>query len=179
MCELETPAIVKARCAIGEFVVAEALRRREVLGFGWEVSTVGPSSYPDLHQAYLHSNLTKQPLPLNPQLTNDLSGVTKASPAETINPGHAALFWHDTNHVRLGLDFTPKDEDTLALWQLMQLQMAGFRPWGMEYRVMQADTAGQIECGRQLGRYPKDPARFTALTIRGGFAQALELERAS
>ncbi|MDB9846207.1 hypothetical protein OAC41_05525 [Acidimicrobiales bacterium] len=189
----DTPQIITARNNIGHFIIQQAQQRANNLGFGFIPSDQAPETYEGLQQAYLRSTLTRAPLPVTSRARSGRLRTTeqrcerydRASEIgyhyvsrELLGPdiGLSALFWHDTNHVRLGASFSLDHEDELADWQLHQLRHAGLRQDTLEYRIMDADTRGQIACTRALDRAPTDTRQFTQWCLDGGLPMALELE---
>ncbi|MDJ0769416.1 MAG: hypothetical protein QNJ12_11505 [Ilumatobacter sp.] len=194
MCQItEKPEVVRAREQLGRFLIARARDRAHAVGFGFVASDDAPDTYEALQEAYVRSLVTKQPLPLTRAASSGPSRrmervcerYDRASEIgyhyvdrEVLGPdiGLSALFWHDTNHARLGLSFDLDQEASLSRWQLQQLRAAGFSSGSLEYQLMDAETRGQIECTRQIGRAPRDLRTFSMRAIAGGLDHALELE---
>jgi hypothetical protein len=156
-----------ARRNLTSFVTdqAEATARR--LGFGWRGSELAPCSFDELQREYWSSELSGLPLRVSARFCER---TIYGSP----NGNHAMRFWHDTAHVRLGLNFTPDDEMELGCHHLEVLRAHGFAAESLEHRLLHADTIGQTLCNATIGRFPIDQRRFAETALRLGVVGAIE-----
>lgn len=163
-------AISVAAGRLGDFIVDQANRARDRLGFGWRPAELAPSTYSELRQEHRASQLTLLPM-----------RVSSLFCEQTIygSPGtnHAMRFWHDTEHVRLSLKFEADDEMALGVHHLEVLRSAGFGAHSIEHRLLHADTIGQTLCIATLGRFPSNQKRFCDTAVRWGVQAAVERER--
>ena len=163
-------AIDVAARRLGEFIVEQANRARDRLGFGWRPTDIAPSTYSELRREHRASELTCLPLRVSALFCDQ---TIYGSP--TIN--HAMRFWHDTEHVRLSLNFEADDEMTLGVHHLEALRREGFGAHSIEHQLLHADTIGQTLCLAVLRRFPTDQKQFCATAVRWGVQAAVERER--
>jgi len=162
-----------ARRNLTSFVTEQAEATARRLGFGWRGSELAPSSFAELQREHRSSELSGLPLRVSSLFCNQ---TIYNSP----DGNHAMRFWHDTSHVRLGLDFSADDEMELACYHLGVLRaIGGFDASGIEHKLLHADTSGQTLCSVVLGRFPHDQLRFVLTAALGGVNAAIDGEMAS
>jgi hypothetical protein len=157
------------REVLSEFVLEQAHRTAERVGFKWVGTTEAPDRYQPLVSAYQHSKASGEPLPISSENSHS---VIYTSPDVNV----AWRFWHDVHHVELGLSFKSVDELALALWHLGELQQAGFSRGSMPWRLLHADLVGQAHLWALARRYPEDQASFVRSCLSLGFEQGLLAE---
>lgn len=160
--------------ALTEFVTTKAAATATEIGFGWCGTALAPSTYQQLRGAYAECEATGASLPIYDQHCRTAIYATEQ--------GNLAFrFWHDVNHVRRGLSFSPGDELELALWHLSEVKAAGFDEDSVVHRLLATDLFSQIVCSSLVGRFPFDQVAFIRECLEQGLWVALlrELRRLS
>jgi len=156
-----------ARRYLTTFVTEQAEESSRRLGFDWRGSEVAPSNFTDLQREHRSSELSGLPLRVSSRFCDQ-------SIYDSPRGNQAMRFWHDTSHVRLGLNFTPDDEMELGCYHLEALRAEGFAAASLEHRLLHADTIGQTLCKVTIGQFPIDQLRFAQTATRLGIAAAIE-----
>lgn len=158
--------LLDARGKLSDYVRLQAENSALRLGFGWIPQPDAPSTYQQLRGAYRQSQETGEPLPVS---SLHCDTVIYLWPSDNVH----FRFWHDTSHVELGLSFSLEDELELALWHLAQIERAGHDPDSTPYRLLEADTVGQLLLLSLCGRFPLAQSVFVTDCLRQGLHQAL------
>lgn len=147
-----TTGLTIARQRLSRFILehAEAIRRH--LGFGFIETEDAPETYTDLLLAWKRSILNREPLPV---YSGASEGTIYTSPA--VN--WAFRFWHDVIHCQLRADFSEEGEKRTARAQLKTVADR-FGADSLEYRLLEADTIGQVEYFAQHGGFVADQLAF-------------------
>jgi len=156
-----------ARRNLTSFVTEQAEATARRLGFCWRGSELAPDSFDELQREHRASKLSGLPLRVSSHFCDQ---AIYDSPIGN----HAMRFWHDTAHVRLGLNFTPDDEMELACHHLEALRADGFAADSLEHRLLHADTIGQTLCNVTIGHFPIDQLRFAETAMRLDISAAIE-----
>lgn len=163
---------LESREHLTHFVLDRVATLVDELGFGWTPRPDAPDTYPALRRAFAISRETGEPLPV--------SNENSASVIFTNPEGNFAFrFLHDCSHVLHGLSFSLPDEFELAVLHLEDLQSAGFDPDTPEYKLLRADTLGQLIVNAVAKRFPFEQERFGITCLRDGFDRGIldELQR--
>jgi hypothetical protein len=155
-----------ARTTVSAFVVEHADKTRAEVGFDSVAQADAPRTFPDLSRAFAHSVETLEPLPIS----SEHSESVVYADAEV---NFAMRFWHDVQHVRLGLTFELIDELELALWHLGVLEGEGFGPDTLVWKLLHADLVGSVYVMSLSRRFPLDQLRFAQGCVSGGFNQGV------
>lgn len=159
----------RARVELGTFVTYRAHEAAARLGFSYRPDPLAPDTYDDLVDAHRACEAERRPLP-----------VSSLFCQETIYPtaeeNLAFRFWHDTEHVRLGMDFSPPMEFALAFEHLADAEAAGFGPDTLVWALLYADTVGQSVACSVLQRFPTDQPAFVTDCVRLGVVGAVRAE---
>jgi hypothetical protein len=101
-------AISAARQNLSAFVREMAHKTAHEIGFGWDAVADAPSDYGSLREAFDISKASKEALPVSSLYCDNVIYDDDAT-------NHAMRFWHDADHVKLGLNFGLVDELELGL----------------------------------------------------------------
>lgn len=156
----------EAREVLSELILERAAKTEADLGFGWVATPDAPSAYRALLQAFRHSELTGSPLPVSSE--NSGSVVYTSTDVNM-----AMRYWHDVNHVRLGLTFNSVDELALGLWHLAELGRAGWPPESAVGRLLEIDLLGQNYLWAVARRFATDQLQFTRYCFEHGLHQGV------
>lgn len=157
-----TVDLLVARTELSGFVRFKASETEQHVGFGLTAVPDAPSAYQQLRGAYADSKMTGTPLPVYDQFCDTSIYL---EPRDNIR----LRFWHDVHHVLLGLSFNLDDELELATWHCLQLELAGFDPSGLGYRLFRTDLVGQIYLMGIAKRFPYNQRRFVETCLSHGF----------
>lgn len=149
----------KARSNLTRFVLDKASRLSKDLGFSYIDTEQAPNSFEDLQEAYKHSALTHDPLPV-------FSGASDNTIYTSKEGNWAFRFWHDITHVANGLAFTLAEEVECSSIQAEQVSKY-FGTDSLEYRLFVADTIGQsVYAALHGGEFPKDQLSYVKTILR-------------
>lgn len=164
--------VLESREHLTHFVLDRAAFLVDNLGCSWTAQADAPDTYPALRRAFAHSRVTGEPLPVS---NENSDSVIFTNP----DVNYAFRFWHDCSHVLQGLSFSLPDEFELAILHLEDLQNAGFDPDTAEYKLLRADTLGQVIVNAIAKRFPFEQERFGVTCLRDGFERGIldELQR--
>jgi hypothetical protein len=161
--------IEEARAVLTSFAMSTARTCADQLGFGWRASGHAPTRYELLKLEFSFCKLTGAPL----RVSNEhCENTIFLSPLANC----AFRFWHDMTHIRLDRTFEALDEIVVAHEHLRELQIAGFGPHTMEYRLLSADSHGQTYCLRTIGRFPINQLQFDTWCVTDGLEKAVARE---
>lgn len=155
-------ALYIARVTISQFVVEQAEKTQAEVGFEYVVQEDAPQSFPALSRAFADSLETGEPIPIS----SEHSESVVYADAEV---NFAMRFWHDVQHVRLGLTFDLVDELELALWHLGVLEREGFGPDSVAWQLLHADLVGSVYVMSLSRRFPLDQLRFAESCVSSDF----------
>lgn len=161
-----------AELNLSRFIRQQYCMQRVRLGFGVAPSLEAPSTFAELQEEC--SSCLKSGKPLRVSSLNS-EPVIYDSP--TTN--YMFRYWHDTNHVILGLSFEPHDEFALAGYHLETLCGEGFGRETLESDLLLADTWGQAYFQWRTGRYVGNQLRFDTNFVLLGFEEAFNGEVAA
>lgn len=161
--------LLRARVELGAFVTEKAREATDRLGFSYRPDPLAPATYADLVAAHRASEFTHRPLPVSSLFC---TGTVYLSPEENL----AFRFWHDTEHVRLGTDFTSPAEFALAFEHLAEAEAAGLGPTELAWSLLYADTVGQSVACSVLKRFPGNQLEFVLWCLQYGITEAVRLE---
>jgi hypothetical protein len=157
---------ITARERLSDFVVDMANVTKKELGFSWVATPNAPDNYPALIDAYQHSVMTGEPLPVSSLHCDNViySGVFT---------NMEMRFWHDVHHVRLGLSFNGQDELELGLWHSTQMRNAGFAPDSLEVQMLEIDMLGQNYLQAIAKKFPENQKVFVENCLRLGLHEGV------
>lgn len=163
-----------ARINLSRFVLEQAEKTADALGFGWVGTAEAPSTYQQLRGAFEHSKRTGDPLPVSNLFCQD---TIYTEPHVNV----AFRAWHDFHHCILGLSFDLADEWELTLWHLDRLAEAGLGPQTREYELLRLDLLGQVILLGIAQRFPFNQRQFTRTCTELGLDVGIlhELRRVS
>ena len=150
----------QARMHLTHEMIHHAERIKKQLGFGYEESMDAPDTYEKLKAAYAHSCATGFALPVYAGASDDTIYMTREG-------NWAFRFIHDIYHVFLDADFTIEGEYRVAEYHLDKIAKK-FGKGSFEYRILAADTIGQVEYFHSYGEFPLDQKKFVRDMIIGG-----------
>jgi hypothetical protein len=159
-------ALFIARTTLSQFVAEHVEKVRTEVRFDYVVQQDAPRTFPELSRAYTRSAETGEPL----AISSEHSESVVYADAEV---NFAMRFWHDVQHVRLGLTFELIDELELALWHLSVLQVEGFGPDTVVWQLLHADLVGSVYVMSLSRRFPVDQLRFAEGCVSGGLDRAV------
>lgn len=161
--------LLEAADTLSAFIEHAAAKTAEEVGFGYILVPDAPNTFLTLSDAYAHSALTGQPLPISSENSDD---VIYSPPS--VNG--ALRFWHDVNHIHRRLDFGLVDELEVSLWHLGELEQAGHDRGSLVWRLLHADLTGQAYVQAFAHRFPFDQHRFVTGCVTTGFDHGLLTE---
>ena len=163
-------ALRRARRQLSRFVAAQAELTADYFGFGWRASDLAPATFAALQNEFRCCVLTHAPLRVSSHYCDN---VIFSSP--TIN--HANRFWHDMTHIRLGAGFDDDGESRVANAHLNALEAVGWPPSSLVWRLLHADTLGQLACRQQTGDFPRRQREFDVRCAVEGLEAAVAAVR--
>jgi hypothetical protein len=164
--------LAAAKRRLGRFVRDIANETEVELDFTWRAAATAPFTFDALQREFHLARVTGLPFRVR---DSSLSESVYSSPATEL----ASRFWHDTRHVWLGAPFTLEGEFAVASCQLARLQLAGYEPDSVEYRLLEADTLGQAIYYSRCGRFPASARRFALRCLESDLADAVSAEIAA
>lgn len=130
-------ALYQARLNLSKLVEREALHLCKVLNISYEDSLHASEDYQTVKQGFNDAISLKKPV---------LVYRGNSTGCIYLEPYHnwAFRFWHDYLHVKHDLDFNYESELQVARMHLACVA-SHYGLGSLEYRLMQADTIGQVE----------------------------------
>lgn len=126
-----------ARARLSMFVMRQALHIARVTGINYEEAIEAPSTYEEVCEEFTKAKTLGTPV----RVYRDASDNTiYTSPAGN----WAFRFWHDYVHFYWGLDFSTESEKQVGHIQCAAVA-AEFGLGSLEWKLMEADTIGQVE----------------------------------
>lgn len=159
---VSTEDLDAARTRLSAYMLHQADKMAEIVGFGYVPAPDAPSTFPALQEAFAHSVTTGTALPVSNEHTDSVVYVSR-------DANMAFRFVHDCAHIRLKLDFTARDEYELACWHLRRLEVDGFARDSLEWELLRADTLGQVLISAIARRFPDDQHSFGMTCVAEGF----------
>ncbi len=166
---LDERVLATAQIALSTYIFSAASQKAEAVGFGWRATADAPSTFEAVLDAYEHSRMTGERLPV-------FDGASDLTIFLGPQVNHALRFLHDLTHVELKLDFSADSELRVAVEHLTRLRQAGFAVGSLEWHLFHAETVGQIVASCVLGRSPIDQKAFVIDVVTVGLKVAIERE---
>lgn len=157
---------MNARVNLSMFVEDMAHARAHELGFSWVPSAYAPSTYRELKVVYANSEATGAPLPVYSEYC-DLS-IFKSAESNM-----ALRFWHDSLHIKTGLNFSLADEHELALEHLKIMEREGIKPHSLEWEMLRIDLLGQNILRAYCKKFPDSQEAFVRRCLEKGFDEGV------
>lgn len=167
--KIDIEDLTSARAEVSDFVRYQAAAARDRVGFWYSPDPLAPGTFEELLDAFCKSTLSHRPLPVS---SLHCEGTIYDEPEDNIR----FRFWHDTEHVRMGLSFNPADELVVAHQHLSDARDYGMSPSGLAYRLLQADTVANIEASVALGRFPSSGLAFALDCLNEGPEEAIRAQ---
>lgn len=163
-----------AQLDLSQFVLSEAQRTADELGFGWRPAARAPASLSELQAEFKACLATGLPLRV-------LRGFSETTVFGRPATNWAMRFVHDTRHVWLGADFSTESELEVASCHLARAKAEGLAPGTLPYGLLLADTVGQTLYVGRTGRFVVHQLTFALDCLVYDFDSAVtrEMERSA
>lgn len=128
--------LTNARAELSQFVHQMADRTRTRTGIDWYGTSDAPNTWKELKAAWLHSQVTGEPLPI---YNGDCDTVILLRPEDNI----AYRYWHDVTHLERDRSFSNTDELDMSIFHLWEAERHGLERGSLPWRLLHADAVGQ------------------------------------
>ena len=150
------------------FVIRQAEAAACSAGFGYRGSECAPSTFLELQREFRLCSLSGLPM--------RVSALHAESSIFTQKVNLAFRFWHDRTHLTQCAEFDRGGEAVVSQEQLRQLELMGYKPASLVWRLLFCETLGQTECAHLTGAFPTDQRLFTNEFLNLGLPAAIERE---
>lgn len=165
-CSIEELSMMSARINLSQFVLTEARRTANELGFGWRAAVLAPTGLDEATEELRACHVIGSSFRV-------YAGASDDTIYDCPETNYAYRFWHDTRHVWLGADFSADAELAVASCHLAQAKTEGFGLGTIEYQLLYADTVGQTLFMAQCHRFVENQRQFALDVVDLGMDAAI------
>lgn len=169
---VDAPQIQLARINLTEWINYSAGETADELGVTWRGSPCAPSSLLEVIEEFRAGTLTGLPVRIFNRFCDNTIYVT---PEDNV----AYRFVHDSRHVFLQAGFDTEAELLVASCHLARLAHCGYGPETIEYRLLYADTVGQVLFTAKHRSFVANQLRFALRCLDRDVHQAIAEEAAA
>lgn len=163
--------LANARTELSKFVRMMADQTRAQTGVDWYGASDAPNTWKALKAAWLHSQVTGEPLPV---YDGDCDSVIFVRPEDNI----AYRYWHDVTHLKRDRSFSNTDELDMANFHLWEAERHGLERGSLPWRLLHADAVGQVLHWAVLKEFVLNQRVFITNAVLFGVEVALLTEMA-
>ena len=165
----DAPEIGLARINLSEFVTGLADETAAEFGVSWRGSPCAPATLAGITAEFRTAVMTGLPVRVSSLFCNSTIYIR---PEDNV----AFRFVHDSRHYFLQAGFETESELLVASCHLSRLQLAGFGPDSIEFRLLYADTVGQVVFLAETGQFMINQLRFALRCVDGPLQDAIAAE---
>ena len=165
----DAPEIQLARINLTKWINDLAEETADELGVTWRGSPCAPSSLAEVVEEFRAGMLTGLPVRISNRFSDNTIYV---GPEDN----GAFRFVHDSRHYFLRAGFEPESELLVASCHLARLQRAGYSPDSIEYRLLYADTVGQVLFLAETGQFVDNQLRYALRCLTNVLQDAISAE---
>jgi len=153
--------LMDARGRLTDFVIQRAADTAKRVGFGYAACPIAPATYANLREEFRRASHLGEPFPV-------YSGASSKTIYTSTIGNWAFRFWHDVLHCEMNADFSPAGERKVASQQCRDCAEA-FGSDSMEFKLLAADTIGQVQYYTECGGFVEDQLTYVLDLIESGW----------
>ncbi len=161
-----TVRVASARRYLGATIASRAALKAAQYGVGWEPVTLAPSTLSDMTETFVACQEGGRPFPVDTSWSSQDLFLTAAQQ-------YAWRFLQAIGQIEEGGGESFPDQLELGLWCLAQLDATRTPPGSVVWRLLHAETVGQLYVRAISGQAVTDSVKFALASLTLGIDEAI------